>query len=203
MLVAHSQGNLFMNHAYDHILPTVTKDRVAAAHIAPASPTLRGDYILADIDLVINAIRIQGVTSVPDNNLGSPCVQSDVSGHTLIGTYLDGTRDGRGKIKAMIEVAMGKLGCFVQRSFFQGCAISYDDNYNFVSYVHIYESPSDSFNMDGMLYVAFLYRKWIYLVDSDAKIIKNISKVPDDNDEFFGGSVIAPTINQIVNFQGY
>lgn len=111
MLVAHSQGNLFMNHAYDHILPVVTKDRVAAAHIAPASPTLRGDWVLADIDLVINALRIQGVTSVPNINLTIPASKVDVSGHTLIGTYLDPTRDGRGRVKTMIESAMEKLRC--------------------------------------------------------------------------------------------
>lgn len=96
MLVGHSQGNLFMNHAYDHILPTVGVDRVAAAHIAPASPTLRGDYVLANIDLVINALRIQGVNSVPDNNLDINALRVDVSGHTLIGTYLDPTRERTG-----------------------------------------------------------------------------------------------------------
>lgn len=109
MLVGHSQGNLFMNHAYDHILPVVTKDRVAAAHIAPASPTLRGDYVLTSIDLVINAMRVQGGLSVPDNNLTLNSSSADVSGHTLIGTYLDGTRAGRATIKTMIESAMGKL----------------------------------------------------------------------------------------------
>ena len=113
MLVGHSQGNLFMNHGYDHILPTVTKDRVAAAHIAPASPTLRGDYVLANIDLVINALRIQGANSVPDNNLDINASRVDVSGHTLIGTYLDPTRDGRGRVKTMIEREMGKLVCYI------------------------------------------------------------------------------------------
>ncbi|MDP3588421.1 MAG: hypothetical protein Q8R58_10250 [Sulfuricurvum sp.] len=111
MLVGHSQGNLFMNHAYDHILPVVTKDRVAAAHIAPASPTLRGDYVLADIDLVINAMRVQGASSVLANNLSIPFSSTDVTGHTLIGTYLDGTRAGRATIKTMIESAMEKLRC--------------------------------------------------------------------------------------------
>ncbi|MFH0708643.1 MAG: hypothetical protein V2A75_00400 [Pseudomonadota bacterium] len=111
MLVGHSQGNLFMNHAYDHILPIVTKERVVAAHIAPASPTLRGDYVLANIDAVINLMRVQGITSVPENNLPIPFSSTDVTGHTLIGTYLDGTRAGRATIKTMIESAMEKLRC--------------------------------------------------------------------------------------------
>ncbi len=100
---------MFVNHAYDHILPVVTKDRVAVAHIAPASPTLRGDYVLADIDIVINAMRVQGIGSVPDINLTLPFSKADASGHTLIGTYLDGTRDGRGRVKTMVEAGMGGL----------------------------------------------------------------------------------------------
>lgn len=111
MLVGHSQGNLFMNHGYDHIIPTVGKDRVAAAHIAPASPTLRGDYVLANIDLVINALRAQGVNSVPDNNLDINVSKIDYSGHTLISTYLDPSRDGRGRVKTMIDAAMGEFEC--------------------------------------------------------------------------------------------
>jgi hypothetical protein len=111
MLVGHSQGNLFMNHAYDHILPTIGADRVKAAHIAPASPTLRGDWVLANIDLVINLLRVQGLTSVPANNLDINASRVDVSGHTLIGTYLDPMRDGRAKVKTMIETGMGKLKC--------------------------------------------------------------------------------------------
>jgi len=119
MLVGHSQGNLFMNHAYDHILPVVTKDRVVAAHIAPASPTLRGDYVLANIDTVINLLRVQGITSVPANNLSLAFSKADVSGHTLIGTYLDGTRDGRGRVKTMIEGEMQKLKCSSQYKHFR------------------------------------------------------------------------------------
>lgn len=112
MLVGHSQGNLFMNHAYDHILPVVTKERVAVAHIAPASITINGDYVLTNIDLVINALRVQGGLAVPSNNLPPmPSSSDDVSGHTLIGTYLDGTRVGRASIKTMIEVAMEKMKC--------------------------------------------------------------------------------------------
>lgn len=126
MLVGHSQGNLFMNHGYDHILPVVTKDRVATAHIAPASPTLRGDYVLANIDLVINALRIQGVNSVPDNNLDINASRVDVSGHTLIGTYLDPTREGRGRVKTMIEGEMEKLECYIPYNNSQVRVDTYD-----------------------------------------------------------------------------
>ena len=36
MLVAHSQGNLFANHAYDYIVPAIGVSSVQVAHIAPA-----------------------------------------------------------------------------------------------------------------------------------------------------------------------
>ena len=116
MLVAHSQGNLFMNRAYDHVLPVATLNRVVAAHIAPASPTLRGDYVLADIDIVINTLRIQGATSVPANNLELNASSVDYSGHTLIGTYLDETRQGRERVKTMIEMSMQQLKCYTAQA---------------------------------------------------------------------------------------
>jgi hypothetical protein len=71
ILIAHSQGNLFVNQAYDYVLPKIGSMSVGVVHIAPASPTLRGDYTLADIDLVINGLRAEGWSSVPSNNLNS------------------------------------------------------------------------------------------------------------------------------------
>lgn len=114
MLVAHSQGNLFANHAYDYIVPTIGATSVQVAHIAPASPTLRGNYVLAFIDLVINGLRAQGFTSVPATNISvaelSPSM-SDPSGHKLVDTYLDGgsSRGGRARVNSMINSAMQTL----------------------------------------------------------------------------------------------
>jgi len=109
MLVAHSQGNLFVNHAYDHIISSIGPNSVMVAHIAPASPTLRGEYLLANIDLVINGLRIQGLNSVPAVNLTLPTSMSDISGHTLVGTYMDASRPGRAAVASMINRAMGQL----------------------------------------------------------------------------------------------
>lgn len=107
LLVAHSQGNLFVNHAYDHIAPLASPRSVGVVHIAPASPTLRGGYELANIDLVINGLRLIG--SVPDINLNlSPSV-SDLSGHTLIKTYLDGSRPGRARTKSLLDNVLEAL----------------------------------------------------------------------------------------------
>jgi hypothetical protein len=102
-LIAHSQGNLFVNTAYYRLISLSPNTKVGVIHIAPASPTLRGEYLLADIDLVINALRIQGSSSVPPNNINLPVSTEDLSGHTLIGTYLDPARAAREKVKSMVE----------------------------------------------------------------------------------------------------
>lgn len=108
LLVAHSQGNLFVNQAYDHILQSVGAPGVSVVHIAPASPTLRGPHILAVIDLVINALRLVG--TVPAVNSYILPSTSDLSGHTLVGTYLDPTRSARTDIQTLLMNALAGLG---------------------------------------------------------------------------------------------
>lgn len=106
VLVAHSQGNLFVNRAFDSLRASRPAASAKVVHIAPASPTLRGDYALADIDLVINGLRLSGINSVPNVNLTLPTSKQDASGHTLVGTYLDATRQGLDAIKRMIRAAV-------------------------------------------------------------------------------------------------
>ncbi|MEX3983861.1 hypothetical protein AB4Y45_33290 [Paraburkholderia sp. EG287A] len=109
MLVAHSQGNLFVNHAYDHVMPEVGTSSVKVFHIAPASPTLRGEYTLANIDLVINALRAEGGNTVVPVNLTIPTSSADLSGHTLVGTYLDPSRAGRQAVIDGVTAALNQL----------------------------------------------------------------------------------------------
>ena len=106
VLVAHSQGNLFVNQANDSLLAYKADAPVKVIHIAPASPTLRGDYVLADIDLVINALRIQGISSVPLANISVALSSADASGHKLIETYLDASRAALARFKSMIKTAI-------------------------------------------------------------------------------------------------
>lgn len=109
LLVAHSQGNLFLNPAYDYAKGRLGTDSIAAMHIAPASLTLRGPHLLADIDLVINGLRIFGWNSVPPINLTLPTSDRDASGHTLLDTYLDASRPGRARVKQMAEQGLASL----------------------------------------------------------------------------------------------
>jgi hypothetical protein len=120
VLVAHSQGNLFVNAAYDAYLAhgrQVGASRgndtgyVAAqvVHIAPASPTLRGPYVLADIDRVITALPWVDGTLLARPNLVLAPDAKDSSGHKLLNTYLDESRPARAQIRQLITDALDKL----------------------------------------------------------------------------------------------
>lgn len=106
LLVAHSQGNLFVNAAVDGVRSAKPGVQAQVAHIAPASPTLRGPYLLADIDLVINGLRLQGINSVPPVNIALAYSAADASGHTLVATYLDRARPALERVKSMIQTAL-------------------------------------------------------------------------------------------------
>ena len=120
VLVAHSQGNLFVNAAYDAYLAhsrqagkAVGEDTgyVAAqvVHIAPASPTLRGPYVLADSDVVINGLRRVDGTYLPVSNVSLPVNSQDRSGHKLLATYLDEAGPVRAQIRQFVTQALDAL----------------------------------------------------------------------------------------------
>ena len=111
LFVAHSQGNLFVNQAYDAALTVTDAESVKVVHIAPASPTTRGNHILADVDIVINGLRAQGFLTIPESNVFLPLAHllDDPSGHTLIGTYLAPNRATLGEVKRQITSALDSL----------------------------------------------------------------------------------------------
>lgn len=113
VMVAHSQGNLFLNNAYNKVVsqPNYSPQNVAAIHVAPASVQLSGEYVLADIDAVINGLRLSGYNSVPPNNVELPIshLVADPSGHTFIGTYLNRSLPALGQIKNKLYSAMDAL----------------------------------------------------------------------------------------------
>lgn len=109
LLVAHSQGNLFVNKAYtEAVRVSGSGDSAKVVHIASAAPTLNGEYTTVDIDLVIGALRhIAG--STPAANLDIPFSKADRSGHELVATYLDASRAARGQVRNQIQQALGQL----------------------------------------------------------------------------------------------
>ncbi|MBX3609435.1 MAG: hypothetical protein KF871_06015 [Hydrogenophaga sp.] len=109
LLVAHSQGNLFVNSAFDALRALRPQVPMQVVHVAPASPTLRGAHLLADIDLVINGLRLSGINSVPDANVNLPLSRKDVSGHGFEPTYLDKTRAAYARTIGMINASLAAL----------------------------------------------------------------------------------------------
>lgn len=109
VLVAHSQGNLFVNSAFDALKAFKPDAQAQVVHVAPASPTLRGEYVLADIDLVINALRATGLNSVPDVNINLPVSKIDRSGHGFEPTYLDAARASHARTRGLIVQSLDAL----------------------------------------------------------------------------------------------
>jgi hypothetical protein len=125
ILVAHSQGNLFVNNAYNAAtsLSNFSNDNIGVIHIAPASSITNGPHVLANLDFVINGLRTFGNHSVPEVTVDIPTshLLTDPSGHTLIPTYLNTSLDTFGQVKGHLDseiaklitpVALGEIGSF-------------------------------------------------------------------------------------------
>ncbi|NRA83912.1 MAG: hypothetical protein HRU22_09165, partial [Gammaproteobacteria bacterium] len=100
LFVAHSQGNLFANVAYDYTLglSNMTTSNVGVVHIAPATTKTNGTHILADKDIVINGLRLTG--TVPDITVVIPATHLlvDITGHGFIETYMEQSLDTYGQV---------------------------------------------------------------------------------------------------------
>jgi hypothetical protein len=117
IFLAHSQGNLFANVAYDYALTKVSAANVKLVHVAPASPTLRGTSTLADKDLVINfLLRATGtVASITDTIPGILLRQiglngkKDFSGHGLLEIYMNPRHTTAARMKNHVDAALNSL----------------------------------------------------------------------------------------------
>ncbi len=117
LFYAHSQGNLFANVAYDYAVTKVSASSVKLIHVAPASPnTQRGNHTLADLDLVINGLRLTGTVaaitnSIPGILLRQPGVngKKDWLGHGLLEIYINAQHTTAGRIKSHVEAALSSL----------------------------------------------------------------------------------------------
>lgn len=106
VLVAHSQGNLFVNAAFDGIKTSVPGVKAKAVHVGTAAPKLNGDYVLADIDIVINVLLRASVPMLPDSNTPLTFNPVELSGHQFEGTYLDKTRASYAKVVGLVNAAL-------------------------------------------------------------------------------------------------
>lgn len=117
LLVAHSQGNLFLNSALEYASTRISSTSIQGIHIAPASSVGNRPHVLADKDLVINALRLVGsVPPITDNIppiLGrTPGLNGlkDAKGHGLQEIYLHPGHDTSPRIHAFIMNAFATLG---------------------------------------------------------------------------------------------
>ncbi|CAH6888275.1 conserved exported hypothetical protein [Vibrio chagasii] len=116
LFVAHSQGNLFANAAYEYTTTKVNEDSVKVVHVAPASPSLNGEHTLADLDLVINGLRLVGsVPNITDNIPGYLFRPSgvngskDILGHGFIEIYINQKLDISNRVRTQINDALNTL----------------------------------------------------------------------------------------------
>lgn len=114
LLVGHSQGNLFMNKAYDHLLSERDESSLSAVHIAPASKDLHGPHTIADKDLVIKKL-LNTAVSVPDATTTipgylqrppGPYGNTDIKGHSLLSIYLNRSLDTFSRISGHVRSAL-------------------------------------------------------------------------------------------------
>lgn len=117
LLMAHSQGNLFVNLAYAHALTLTDAGSVRVVHVAPASPTLSGPHALADKDLVINGLRLVGAVApntdrIPGYAERPPGLngERDLVGHGLLEIYLNPALPTAARTHEQVRVAFQELG---------------------------------------------------------------------------------------------
>lgn len=116
LMVAHSQGNLFVNAAYDYAVSQTSSESVKVVHIAPASPSLNGSHVLADLDLVINGLRVVGsvpsiTNTIPGYLLRAPGINGkrDALGHGLIEIYINQSLGISNAVRNLIDDALDTL----------------------------------------------------------------------------------------------
>lgn len=105
-----------MNAAYDYTVSKSSPDNVKVVHVAPASPTLNGEYTLADLDVVINGLRALG--EVPSNTDSIPIFlqreaglngRKDTLGHGFIEIYLNPYLSTFDRVVSHIESAISTV----------------------------------------------------------------------------------------------
>jgi len=110
--VAHSQGNLFINGTYTSSRPLMETDSFKVVHVASAAGTASGPYVTADIDLVINAVRLAIGETLP-SNISIPVKAmydtSDFSGHGFTSIYMNPKYPAYQQIMKHIKHALDTL----------------------------------------------------------------------------------------------
>ncbi|ELK8590239.1 TPA: hypothetical protein RQJ54_002438 [Vibrio vulnificus] len=128
--LAHSQGNLWVNESFHYVNQRLGYDEtnIKVIHIAPASPTLNGDYILSDKDHVINGLNFTGIGSVPFPNISIPTSDQDSLGHGLVEIYLT-NQQTKQMIKDAVDKALDSVKSPAMEDYLFDIRFEYSENY--------------------------------------------------------------------------
>ncbi|EPU2896417.1 hypothetical protein ACV0UQ_003225 [Vibrio vulnificus] len=128
--LAHSQGNLWVNESFHYVNQRLGYDEtnIKVIHIAPASPTLNGDYILSDKDHVINGLNFTGIGSVPFPNISIPSSNKDSLGHGFVEIYLT-NQQTKQMIKDAVDKALDSVKSPAMEDYLFDIRFEYSENY--------------------------------------------------------------------------
>jgi len=109
LVVAHSQGNVYLNAAYDAVKPQLKTDSLRTVAVATPAATVRdpqGRYVTSTTDLVIQAVALALGNVEPANTDGPilAALSSDTGyGHKFVDIYMDPSYKLLPAIKALAD----------------------------------------------------------------------------------------------------
>ncbi|MGL6315645.1 YfaP family protein [Vibrio sp. WXL103] len=119
LFVAHSQGNLYANSAYNVLLDSnnIDSNNFGIVHVAPASVVTHGPHTRADLDLVISGLEKTGL--VPKANVTIPPshLSIDPTGHYFTTTYLNSDLLTSHKVLKDIDREISRLDDYASQAY--------------------------------------------------------------------------------------
>ncbi|MDR2099943.1 MAG: hypothetical protein LBP40_03835 [Campylobacteraceae bacterium] len=120
LFIAHSQGNLFVNVAYEHTKDRVGEQSVKVIHLAPVSVKTNGIHILADKDYVAAGLSwfsflLGGVPEVTHDipyyifRPAGANGKKDILGHGFVEIYINSYLNISQVLKKYIDTALDSL----------------------------------------------------------------------------------------------
>jgi hypothetical protein len=109
LVVAHSQGNVYLNAAYDAVKPQLKADSLRTVQVATPTATVRdpqGRYVTSTTDLVIQALALTLGNVEPANTDGPilAALSSDTGyGHKFVDIYMNPNYKLLPAIKALAD----------------------------------------------------------------------------------------------------
>lgn len=177
--IAHSQGNLWVNKAYQRAVsqPGYDEDNIHVVHIAPASATLspNSDYVLSSSDFVIELVR-QLTGSVPMPNVLLVPGTGELSGHSLSEVYLSKTATVN-RIKSAVERGFTRITKPKMEDFLFKIEFEYSSSYGLLHEEPVYDIVDAGAGSSGS-YFQFLESTDSWYKKTFTSLISEEEKLP-------------------------